>query len=339
MLGNKQNFQNKTRNSWSLIFSWVVVIALLLSGCGTPQSAKIYRVGILGVPSFPEATTGFKAKMTELGYIEGKNIVYDAQAFDPATSKGILDKFIADKVDLIFAYSTASALAAKAATQGTNIPVVFALATLEQSTLVDSVRTPGGNITGARFPAPESTVKRFELLMQIMPQLKRLYVTYDVNYPTAKSVLGALRPVVTAAGVTLIEDQISKAEDIEVNLKARETSKDIGLDAILILPETLSQSAIGFGAISKFAAAQRVPVVGNIMSQVQQGALLMYAPAVIDGGKEAALLADKVFKGTPAGTLPVATPESQLIINYKAAQQLGLTVPEGLLKQASEIIR
>jgi len=264
------------------------VFSLLLTGCrtGTP---KVYHVGILGVPSFPDATSGFKAKMTELGYVEGKNIVYDARDYDPATAKGILQKFIADKVDLIFAYSTASALDAKAATQGTNIPVVFALATLEGSSLVDSQRAPGGNITGARFPAPEITAKRFELLHQMLPQLKRLYITYDPTYPTAKSVLAALRPDVASSGVTLVEEQISKAEDIAANLKVREASNDIGMDAILILPETLSQSAVGYGAISKFAAAHNIPVVGNIMSQVQQGALFFYAPAVVgwQGGGDA----------------------------------------------------
>jgi putative ABC transport system substrate-binding protein len=72
---------------------------------------------------------------------------------------------------------------------------------------------------------------------------------------------------------------------------------------------------------------------------VQQGALFIFAPAVIDGGKLAALQADKVFKGTPAGTLPVLTPESALVINYDVAQQLGITVPEGLLKQAAQILR
>lgn len=335
---NKNNSQRKFRKAWILL-SGVTVMAMLLSGCGQAQSAKVYKVGILGVASFPDATTGFKEKMTELGYVEGENIIYDEQIFDPVTSQEILEKFVVDKVDMIFAYSTASALAAKAAAQDTGIPVVFALATLELSDLVESQRAPGGNITGARFPAPEITVKRFELLHEIMPQLKRLYVTYDEKYPTAKSVLGALRPVVEAAGVTLIEEQITKAEDISVNLQAREALDDIGIDAILILPETLSQSKIGYGAISEFAASHDVPVVGNILPQVQQGALFMYAPAVIEGGRQAAVLADKIFKGTPAGTLPVFTPESQLIINYKVAQQLGLTIPEGLLKQAFEIIR
>jgi putative tryptophan/tyrosine transport system substrate-binding protein len=337
MLGRTTIHRKSQKPASALILA--IVFALLLSACGQAQAPKVYHVGIIGVASFPDATTGFKAKMAELGYVEGKNIVYDEQVFDPATAQGILEKFIADKVDLIFAYSTASALTAKAAAEGTNIPVVFALATLELSDLVESVRQPGGNVTGARFPAPEITAKRFEILLEIMPQIKRLYVTYDEKYPTAPSVLGALRPLVADAGVTLIEEQITKAEDIAVNLQEREASGDIGMDAILILPESLSQSAVGYGAISEFAAKHKVPVVGNIRPQVEKGALFMYAPAVIEGGRQAAVLADQVFKGTPAGTIPVFTPESQLIINYKVAQELGLTIPEGLLSQAVEVIR
>ena len=78
---------------------------------------------------------------------------------------------------MIYAYSTGSALAAKAATQGTDIPVVFSLGTIENSGLVDSQREPGRNITGARFPAPEITVKRFELLYQMVPTLSLIHIS------------------------------------------------------------------------------------------------------------------------------------------------------------------
>ena len=50
-------------------------------------------------------------------------------------------------------------------------------------------------------------------------------------------------------------------------------------------------------------------------------------------------MADKILKGTPAGTIPVASSEGVLRINYKAAQRLGLTIPEGVLAQAAAIIR
>ena len=59
----------------------------------------------------------------------------------------------------------------------------------------------------------------------------------------------------------------------------------------------------------------------------------------VNVGKQAAPLADKIFKGIPAGTIPVVSAESYLQINYKLAQELGLTVSEGLLSQAAEIIR
>jgi putative ABC transport system substrate-binding protein len=190
-----------------------------------------------------------------------------------------------------------------------------------------------------RYPGPELTAKRFEILHEIVPQLKRLYVTYQADYPTTKSALEALRPAVAAAGVTLVEVPNTKVEDISADLDARAKAADIGMDAILIMPETFSQSIAGWGAINKFAAEHRVPIAGNAIVQAQQGALFNYAPDLAENGKQAASLADKIFKGARAGTIPVVTPESQLLLNYKVAQQLGLTVPQGLLGQANEIIR
>lgn len=87
-------------------------------------------MGILsGLSYVAEAADGFKAKMTELGYVEGKNIIYDHQKtdFDMAAYKNILTKFVADKVDLVFVFPTEATQEAKAATQGTNIPVVLPL--------------------------------------------------------------------------------------------------------------------------------------------------------------------------------------------------------------------
>ncbi len=320
---------------------WVVVVTLLLSGCGAP-TPKVYRIGILsGVDAFAAMADGFKAKMTELGYVEGKNVVYDMQKVnaDPAAEKQALSKFVADKVDLIFAFPTESAVAAKAATQGTTIPLVFAFANLEGVDLVKSVREPGGNITGVRYPGPDLAVKRFEMLMQFAPQVKRLWITFDANYPATKSALEVLRPATSAAGVTLVEVPVASVADIQADLEARAKSGDIGMDAILIMPEVISQSPDGWAVISKFAAEHKVPIAGSAGFEADQGAIFSYIPDNVETGKLAASLADKVLKGTPIGTIPVVTPESYLRINYKTAQQLGLTVPEGLLKQASEVIR
>ena len=162
-----------------LALTLLVVTCVFLIGCGKKtQEAKVYRVGILsGAETFVNIADGFKAKMAELGYVEGENIVYDLQKLnaDPVGEKRVSEKFVQDKVDLIFAFPTDPALAAKAATQGTDIPVVFAMAGIEGNDLVESVTKPGGNVTGVRFPGPELTVKRFEFLHELVPHAKRVY--------------------------------------------------------------------------------------------------------------------------------------------------------------------
>lgn len=336
---NPHHFRNKAHPVWILLAN-LFIAALLLSGCGA-QQPKTYRVGVLsGLAPFASMADGFKAKMAELGYVEGKNITYDVQqTSDPAGEQRAAKKFVADKVDLIFSFPTEASLSAKDAVQGTKIPVVFASAVIEDSNLVQSVREPGGNITGVRFPGPELIAKRFELLHNLVPQLKRVGVIYNPNYPANKSSLEALRPAVAAAGVTLVEVPVNSVADIQADLQARAQAADLGMDAILISTDDLSQSPDGWALISKFATEHKLPVAGSAAYEADSGAVFSYIPDNIATGKLAAPLADKIFKGLQAGTLPVGTPEAFLRLNYKRAQELGLTVPEGLLKQANEIIR
>ncbi|MBI1877828.1 MAG: ABC transporter substrate-binding protein [Chloroflexi bacterium] len=326
-----------------LILLFLLIAAvLILSGCNVEAAPKVYRVGILsGIDFFATTVDGFKAKMTELGYVEGQNIVYDIQKtnFDPPTEERILKKFVADKVDLIFVFPTEASLAAKAATQGTNIPVLFAHAFVEGNTLVESVRQPGGNITGVRFPGPDIAVKRLEILHELVPQAKRVWAAYQRDYPSVPPVLEVLRPAAASLGVTLVEVPATSAADIQADLQARAKSADIDIDAILFLPEPLTVAPDAFPVITKFAVEHKVPIAGPLISAEGSGIVFGNLSDSVEVGKLAAPLADKIFKGIPAGTIPVVSPESHLRINYKVAQELGLTVPEGLLSQADEIIR
>jgi len=88
-----------------------------------------------------------------------------------------------------------------------------------------------------------------------------------------------------------------------------------------------------------FANDHRLPVGGGMDFTADAGALFSFVPGNREQGRLAAVLADKVFKGIPAGTIPVVTPEARLRLNYKVIQGLGLVVPEGLLSRADEIIR
>ena len=337
----EHNFQRRSRKVWTSL-TWLVAIALLLSGCGQAEKEKVYRVGILDSFSpFSELADGFKTGMAEIGYVEGQNISYDIQSsnFDPAEERRIVDQFVADKVDLIFAYATEGAISAKEATVGTDIPVVFAFAVLEGNDLVQSVREPGGNVSGVRFPGPDLSVKRLELLHTLAPQVKRVGIIYNRNYPANQSQLLELQPAASTMGLTLVEIPIESVGEIQADLEKRASADDIGMDGILIITDDLSQSPDGWQLISQFASEHSIPIAGSAAFEAEAGAVLTYIPNYIETGKLAAPIADKIFKGTSPGTIPVVTPESSLIINYKIAQALGFEVPEGLLKQADEILR
>lgn len=338
------NISNGTKSRWKIILATILVVfCMLLSSCAEKtQEDKIYRVGILsGADPFVSIAEGFKVKMTELGYVEGENIIYDAQRtnFEPDREQQILQKFVDDKVDLIFTSPSEPTVAAKTITQGTDIPVVFALAGIEGNNLVNSVRQPGGHVTGVRFPGPRNTGKRLEILHELVPEAKRVYIIYDSNYPNANSSLEVLRSTSLSLGLILVEDPIETLEDFHAALQVRAASDDIGIDAILIMPDLVSHSPDGFGAILKFANEHKIPVGGDMDFTADLGAIFGYAAKNNEIGESVAVIADKILKGTPAGTIPIVTPVDYLRINYKVAQELGIEVPEGLLARADKIIR
>lgn len=331
----------KRIGNWWRVLVCMIGLTVLLSGCGV-EEPKVYHVGVLsGLDFVADITDGFKAGMAELGYVEGENIVYDVQKtnFDIATYQSILQKFVADKVDLIFVFPTEASLEAKAATQGTDIPVVFNFALIEGMGLVDSVREPGGNITGVRYPGPDLAVRRFEIMRELAPDATRMWVPYQRGYPIVAPQLEVLYPAAEAAGVTLIEFPADNAAELAADLQARAESADIGLDAILFLAEPLAVTLDAFEVMGKFAFEHKIPIGGALMTVGDYGSIFGVNVDSHRSGQQAAPVADKILKGTPAGTIPVVSAESFLQINYTVAQQLGVEVPEGLLGMADEVIR
>ena len=337
------NPRNKSRSAYRMLI-WLIVSCLLLSGCGIAQTPKVYHVGILsGLDAFASATDGFKSKMTELGYIEGQNIVYDVQQtnVDINAYKSIVQKFVDDKVDLIFTFPTEASMEAKAAVEGTDIPVVFCLAFTDVAgiDLINSIREPGGNITGVRFPSAEIASKRLQILLEIAPDAKRVWVPYLKDYPNVPGQLNIIRPQAASLGVELIEFAAASPPEIQAELDRRAASEDIGIDAILMIAEPLAIIPDFYSLLGKFSYEHKIPIGGALMATGGYESIFGLLPNPMITGEQAALLADKIFRGTPAGTIPVVTADSYFQINYKAAQVLGVTIPEGLLKQADEIIQ
>jgi putative tryptophan/tyrosine transport system substrate-binding protein len=333
---------SKYQKSWAVLAA-LIMIPLLLSSCSTAPTPKVYRVGILsGLQAFAPAAEGFKAKMTELGYVEGQNISYDVQSsdVDRAAYKRILDKFVADKVDLIFAFPHEAARDAKAATQGANIPVVFAIAFTGVDDLVKSVREPGGNITGSRAAGAELASKRLEILLELAPNVKRIFVPYKKDYPIVPIQLETIRPLAASKGVELVEYGSTTLQDLQAELDSFVTADSVSIDAILMIAEPLTVTPDFYSVLGKFSYDHKLPIGGSsINSGGKYATIFGLIPDAKSSGAQAAVLADKIFRGAAAGSIQVTTAETYFLINITAAQDLGVTVPEGLLGQADEIIR
>jgi putative ABC transport system substrate-binding protein len=151
--------------------------------------------------------------------------------------------------------------------------------------------------------------------------------------------LEKLKAEANEMGVEIVEAAAKSPDDIQADLDRRKQLKDIGIDVMLVIVEPISLTPGVFTMFGKFADEYKIPVCGVLMSEGEYGTVFGLLPNNIKIGGQAALLADKVLKGSPAGKIPVQSPEMYLKINYKAAQKLGITIPESIANQAVEIIK
>lgn len=321
------------RNIW--IGCLMVLSALLLAACDR-EEPKTFTVGILNIlPTLDDAVTGFKEGMAELGYVEGRNIryLYEQPSRDMSKLVGTAENLAANRADLILTITTPATLAAKKATADSGLPVVFAIVTDPLGAgIVDNIQHPGGNVTGVTFGPQEP--RRLEWLLKLAPTIKQIYVPFN---PQDKAPVLALTMVQAAAkklGVELITREVfdsASLEDAVSNIPA-------AADAIFLLPDTLRGTRLA-DMVNK-ATELRLPVsVSNTVGVREYGMLTSYGFDLRSCGKQAARLADQVFKGTRPADLPVETAKFYLAINLKVARAIHLDIPDEILRQADIIVR
>jgi putative ABC transport system substrate-binding protein len=311
-----------------------VMIGLLLTGCGVPQT-RTYTIGVIN-PSLNQEDTvsGFKEGMTELGYSEGKNIVY---IYDGPISADKLDETAQDlvkaKVNLILSITTSATKAAQKATAGTDIAVVFIPVTDPVGAgIVESLTKPGGNTTGVTTITQEG--KRLEWLLQVAPRIKHIYVVYNPKDPSPVLALTTVRDTAAKLDVELITREVSATEEADAAFKniPREA------DAIFFLPDSLV-NVHGTDSI-KLAIQLGLPTSAANMAVVNDGALTAYGvDLAVAARQQAARLASQILQGANPADLPVETAEFFSAIKLKTAQAIGLDIPDDILRQANIIIR
>jgi putative ABC transport system substrate-binding protein len=311
----------------------------LLAGCGivpppAQQPPTIPRIGVLlaGGPTSETAET-FRAGLADLGYVEGRNILIDWRS-DEGLAERLAQSVVALvnlNPDLIVAVGTERAVAVKQATS--TIPIVLTSGTDPVGAgLIESFARPGGNVTGHVESDPQLASKQLELLREIAPGTTHVTALGSGPADLRYDELGV---AARALGLQLRVVRTSTAEVLDEAL-AREAGERT--DALIVLHS-------GFMAIQQakafdFAARRRVPAMYGRRSYAEAGGLAAYGPNVRDLYHRAATYVDKILKGAKPAELPVEQPTKfDFVINLKTAQALGLTIPQSVLLQATEVIQ
>ena len=327
--------QRIKKSTCSSILIAVMLLAMVPAACDNEES-RTHSVGVINVtPTLDHTLEGFKKGMTELGYIEGKNIryLYDGATTDMSNLSATAQTLLRAKVGLILSITTPATLAAKQVAASTGLSVVFAVVTDPVGAgIVNSMQQPGVNVTGVAFGIAEA--RRLEWLVRIAPEIKRIYVPFNPKDKSPVLALKMVRNAATKLGVVLITREVHDPEtlnDAVLNIPAE-------ADAVFHLPDSL----IGTRLPDLVASATKRNLPTSAANIIDVKSHLMLTSFGFDQhlcGKQAARLADQIFKGAAPADLPVETAEFFLIINLKTAKVIDLTIPDEILHQADIIVR
>ena len=314
----------------------------VVSGCGLlrppgQQPAKVPRVGFLAPGTLHEnpRAEGLRQGLRDHGYVEGESITIEWR-FATATNQlpALAGELAGLGVDVIVVHGTEAAVAAKAATA--EIPVVLGLAGDPVGTgLVESLARPGGNVTGQTNLDHLTSAKRLELLKEAIPGATRIAVFANPNNPQHLPQEREIKKAAEALGLELRWLEIRVADDLPNAFAAATRER---ADALLAPGDAFTSSH--HRRVVELAAAHRLPASYNQREFVEAGGLMGYGPSRFDTYRRAAVYVDKILKGAKPSDLPVEQVTTfELVINLKAAQALGLTIPQSVLMQATEIIQ
>jgi putative ABC transport system substrate-binding protein len=288
-----------------------------------------------GVPR--DVFEGFRRGLAEIGLLEGRDVTVEYHTTDGHSERlsALAVDLVRQRVAVIFAATTESALAAKAATRTIPVPVVFFIGSDPVEVgLVASLNRPGGNLTGVAVLSAEIAAKRLELLHKLVP---------------------ATELIAMLAGPA---DRYTQAETRNVQSAAR----TLGLRLLLFNATTESEIAAAFatlverqaGAVLLSAHAQLQPMIDQIISlaaryalptmffygsAAREGGLLSYGSVGSESYRLAGAYTGRILKGEkPADLLVQLSTRFEFIINLKTARAIRLEIPPLLLALADEVI-
>ncbi len=331
-MGSISNKKYKKTVLLCLILIVFLPVITVVSGCRKSEK-KTYVIGYINPnPEEEEGAQGFLRNMPKFGFIEGKNVTYmKCESKDKQIIEDALRDMVAKRVDLIFTMTTPAAKMAKQVTEGTNIPVVFAMYNAVGSGLVKSLINPGGNLTGVQLRG--STPKTLEWLLTISPKTKHVLVPVCFDTGAAHQSLEDLKQ---SAAKFKLKVTVSEVGTVD-RLRAALLSMPEDIDAVFVLHSWLVGSNLN--VVIDNAIKRKIPVFSAGHVDARNGVVISYAPTDDRTGSQAARLANSILRGTLPGDLPVETSDFYLGINLKTARAIGLKISDDILQQADFIVR
>lgn len=298
---------------------------------------RVARIGVLA-PFWTQPGPVFaplRDALRELGYVEGRDIVFEARSArgDLAKLPDLAQELVQKEVDVIVVGGTITAQAAKGATK--TIPIVaHGVADLAESGLVASLARPGGNLTGVAVAFPETSAKQLEIMLEILPQGRRVAVLWP-----------GPRTAFTQSQRNAVEARANSG--LEISWYAPRTKSELQLafkaiqdarpDFLLVLAHPFFYG--NRKEIAQFAAGARIPAAYGFREHVDDGGLISYGASLNGSLRRAAVYVDKILKGAHPAELPVELPTKfELAVNTKAARDLGIRIPQSLLVRADVVV-
>jgi putative ABC transport system substrate-binding protein len=323
----------------SLMFLLTVVVVAVGGITEGQQPKKMARIGYLSSMSGPlPILVAFKKELAKLGWVEEKQIEFEYRyaGGNPDKLSEFATELVRLKVDVILAGPANGAPnAAKRAT--TTIPIVMVgVVDPVTSGLVASLARPEANVTGLTFEVTrEQAGKNLELLKEAVPKVSRVAIlrnpnNFDISYSKeAESAAKVLGVTIRFAEVQARTDKgLEDALGTVVNERA---------NALLVTPSSFFTDRRH--QIINFAARNKLPAIHFARIFVNDGGLMSYGPSIQAMWRRAAVYVDKILKGAKPADLPVEQPmKFELLINLKAAKQIGVTIPPNVLARADKVI-
>ena len=323
-------------------------ITLLGGAAAWPLAARAQQpdrtrlIGILspGRPELPDpifnVLNAFLQRLHEIGYTEGQNLTIERHFANGSSDRlrELAAELVRRKPDLVVAFSTTAARPAKQAT-GT-IPIVAVnMADPVADELVASLARPGGNVTGTTFLGPELVAKRLQLLREVIPGLSRVAALWHPNAYSERTMAGVRNEIEVAARTLGLQLQLVPAVSPDDLVNAFAAMSRERAQALIVMP-----SPMLFAEYRRIVAENgRLPAMGAAREFADLGGLMSYGANQVDLARQAAPYVDKILKGAKPAELPVEQPiKLELVINLKAARELGLTISREFLLLADEVI-